>query len=198
MRARIRHGLLPLLRQDFDPSSVTRLARLANLAREEETFWRALEDDRFAALTAREPSGAISVGIADLLSPFPLLTSDAGGAGHGTPSPPASTLALTRRLVRRIYAALRGKRQNLIARHVQDVLDLAAKSHSGARIELPGVLSCNVILMLFHFLRFLFRRGSTKRPNALSQTVNLNTKFRCPSQPKSFLLSSRKSGAGLI
>src|ERR1700731_3200204 len=45
MRARIRHRLLPLLQQDFDPSSVTRLARLAGSAREEEAFWRALEDE---------------------------------------------------------------------------------------------------------------------------------------------------------
>ena len=48
MRARIRHQLLPLLQRDFDPSSVTRLARLAGFAREEEAFWRALEDERFA------------------------------------------------------------------------------------------------------------------------------------------------------
>jgi tRNA(Ile)-lysidine synthase len=49
-------------------------------------------------------------------------------------------LALTRRFVRGIYAALRGCRQQLTARHVQDVLELATKSHSGARVELPGIL----------------------------------------------------------
>jgi tRNA(Ile)-lysidine synthase len=47
---------------------------------------------------------------------------------------------LTRRLVRRIVADLQGSRHNLTARHVQDVLDLAAKSRSGARIELPGII----------------------------------------------------------
>ena len=139
-RARIRHQLLPLLQQNFDPSSVTRLARLANLAREEETFWRALEADRLAALTVRERSGAISLRIADMLSPLPLVGPLAGAAGHSAQLPPASTLALTRRLVRRIYADLRGGREQLTARHVQDVLDLATKSHSGARIELPGIL----------------------------------------------------------
>ena len=140
MRARIRHQLLPLLQRDFDPSSVTRLARLAGLAREEETFWRALEEERFRALVSREPSGGVSLSIADLLSPFPALASPDGGSGRDPDRPSPATLALTRRLVRRIFAELRGSRQQLTARHVQDVLDLATKSQSGARIELPGVL----------------------------------------------------------
>jgi tRNA(Ile)-lysidine synthase len=139
-RARIRHQLLPLLKRDFDPSSPTRLARLANLAREEGNFWRALEENRLAALTARESSGAISVGIADLLSPLPELNSHTSATVHGIEMPPASMLALTRRFVRGIYAALRGSRQQLTARHVHDVLELATKSHSGARLELPGIL----------------------------------------------------------
>ena len=49
-------------------------------------------------------------------------------------------LALIRRLLRRIFLELRGSRQQLTARHVEDVLHLASKSQSGARIELPGVL----------------------------------------------------------
>src|SRR5579872_714489 len=56
-RARIRHKLLPLLQQEFEPATVTHLARMAGLAREDEMFWRALEDERFAALTSRESSG---------------------------------------------------------------------------------------------------------------------------------------------
>src|SRR6267143_285036 len=64
-RARIRHKLLPFLQQEFDPAVVTHLARLAGLAREEEIFRHALEDERFAALASREPSGAVSLRIAD-------------------------------------------------------------------------------------------------------------------------------------
>jgi tRNA(Ile)-lysidine synthase len=138
-RARIRHQLMPLLARDFDPSTGTRLARLANLAREEEAFWRALEDDRFAALGARESSAAISVRVADLFSPLPLLAARGDAADRSSEYPTPSAVALSRRLVRRIYAELRGSRQQLTARHVQDVLDLAAKSASGARIELPGI-----------------------------------------------------------
>ena len=139
-RARIRHQLLPLLCRNFEPSSVIRLARLAGLAREEEAFWRSLEEERLAALSVREASGNISLRIADLLSPLPQLAQRGGGAGRDLEFPETSTLALTRRLVRRIVGGLRGSRQQLTARHVQDVLDLAVKSHSGARIELPGIL----------------------------------------------------------
>src|ERR1700676_1957665 len=61
MRARIRHQLIPLLLRDFDATAVTRLSRLARHAREDETFWRSLEDERFRALATRESSSAISL-----------------------------------------------------------------------------------------------------------------------------------------
>jgi tRNA(Ile)-lysidine synthase len=138
-RARIRHKLLPLLQEEFEPATVTHLARLAGLAREEEIFWRVLEDERFAALASRDPSGAVSLSIADLLSPLPFTAvgSRGGEPQQGSLMP---MLALTRRLVRRIFLQLRGSRQQLTARHVEDVLHLATKSQSGSRIELPGVL----------------------------------------------------------
>jgi tRNA(Ile)-lysidine synthase len=61
-----------------------------------------------------------------LLHPLPLL-------------PAASTLALTRRLVRRVFLEVRGDRRQLTSGHVEDVLHLATQSQSGSRIELPGV-----------------------------------------------------------
>jgi len=143
-RARIRHQLIPLLVRDFDATAVARLSRLAKHAREGETFWRALEEERFHALVTRESSGAISISITDLLSPLPALIlseCDAGGEPAASPIstifPP--TMALTRRLVRRIFAELRGSRERLTSRHVDCVIDLATKSQSGARIDLPCV-----------------------------------------------------------
>jgi tRNA(Ile)-lysidine synthase len=147
-RARIRHQLIPVLLRDFDAASVTRLARLAGHAREDETFWQALEDERFRALAIRETSGAVSLSVANLLLPMPLLLPAAtfpirGGrpdaaAGVSSNESPA-TMALTRRLVRRIYQELRGSREQLTSRHVQSVLDLAMKSQSGASVDLPGI-----------------------------------------------------------
>ena len=139
MRARIRHQLVPLLLRDFDGAAVTRLARLARHAREDETFWRSLEDERFQALVSRDSSAAISLRVDDLLSPLPSLISDGNGEGRVRGSLSATTMALTRRLVRRIFAELRGSREQLTSRHVDSVMDLATKSQSGAKIDLPGI-----------------------------------------------------------
>jgi tRNA(Ile)-lysidine synthase len=135
MRARVRHQLMPLLLQDFDSAAVTRLARLAGHAREDEAFWRSLENSRFQALATRESPNEISLGIDDLLSPmkvsaFPSLLDS---------QPPHPAMALSRRLVRKIYAELRGTREQLTSRHVESVIELATKSQSGARINLPGI-----------------------------------------------------------
>lgn len=162
MRARIRHQLLPLLQRDFEPAAVSQLARLAGLAREEEMFWHALENERFAALALREPSGAFSLRIADLLSPLPLLAHGSGDARSPGGLPLTPALALTRRLVRRVFHELRGSRQQLTSRHVADVLHLATKSQSGSRIELPGV----VVERLFDRLVF-----STASPGARAARI---------------------------
>jgi tRNA(Ile)-lysidine synthase len=113
---------------------------MADLARDEEMFWHALEDERFAALTSREPSGELSLSVADLLSPIPSFPAAGDESGFSERVNVTPGLALTRRLVRRIFLELRGSRQQLTARHVEDVLHLAMKSQSGSRIELPGVL----------------------------------------------------------
>ena len=136
VRARIRHQLIPLLQRDFEPAAVTRLARLADLAREEELFWRAFEQERFSVLVTPEPAGSYSLAIADLFCPLPALA----GQADEPVATNAPWRALSRRLIRRIIFQLRGNRQQLTARHVEDVLHLALKSQSGARIELPGVV----------------------------------------------------------
>ncbi len=151
-RARIRHELIPTLLRDYDAAAVTRLARLAGHAREDESFWHALEGERFHALVARESSGALSMSVADLLSPLRLQIpanlnagSDHSHTAITAISLPTSlssflpTMALTRRLVRRIFSELRGGREQLTSQHVDSVVDLAAKSQSGAKIDLPGI-----------------------------------------------------------
>jgi tRNA(Ile)-lysidine synthase len=138
-RARIRQQLIPLLLHDFEPSAVTRLSRLATHARENENFWQSLEDERFRALAVRESCTTISLGIPDLLTPLRLpIPAENSTGGEANPSL-LSTMALTRRLVRHIFAELRGSREQLTSRHVDNVLSLAAKSQSGAKIDLPGV-----------------------------------------------------------
>jgi tRNA(Ile)-lysidine synthase len=148
MRSRIRHQLIPLLLRDFDSAAVTRLARLAMHAREDETFWRYLEDARFRVMACRESDGAISVGISDLLIPMGISAPSTGPDSE----PAGAATALTRRLIRKIYAELRGGREQLTARHVDSVLNLAAKSQSGASISLPGIIVARL------FERLVFRK----------------------------------------
>ncbi len=138
-RARIRHNLMPILVRDFGPRTVERLARTAGHAREEETFWRALEGERIQTLFSRDEGGTVSVAIRDLLVPLPWLAGTDGRANHPPEMAQLPTLALTRRLVRRIHAGLVGSRQPLTARHVAAVLSMALNSESGSRTELPGV-----------------------------------------------------------
>ncbi|HYB61202.1 MAG TPA: tRNA lysidine(34) synthetase TilS [Methylomirabilota bacterium] len=129
-RARIRHGLLPMLEQEFQPVIVEQLCRLSSLARREEEFWNQIVSFVFHSVTAGEPERGISISIKDLLDPLRL--GDAKGEGIASPD------ALSCRLVRRIYEELRGSRQQLTARHVEQVIHLATASTSGAETHLPG------------------------------------------------------------
>jgi tRNA(Ile)-lysidine synthase len=166
MRARIRHQLIPLLLRDFDASAVTRLSRLAGHAREDGSFWRALEEERFRALVVPGSDLAMSVPIADLLSPLPL--SGFVGPKEGNIAP---SMALTRRLVRRIFAELRGSREQLTSRHVDAVIDLAIKSQSGASLDLPGV-SVERNFDRLYFTRISQQKNAVRPGEITSPTSN--------------------------
>lgn len=134
LRARIRHVLLPQLEGDFQVAVVAHLDRLAALAREDEAFWAALLDDRYAALVEHTPEGH-SIRIPDLLGPLPLIPS-----GSALTDRTSIHAALTKRLVRRMIEGLKGDRRQLTARHVEQVIHLATASSSGHQVHLPGVV----------------------------------------------------------
>jgi tRNA(Ile)-lysidine synthase len=164
LRARVRHQLIPILERDFEPAAVKRLSRFADHAREDEVFWHWLEEQRFKTLVTRESSTAISLCVRDLVSPF-VFPEQAVGAADGSLASSAASMAIARRLVRRIFADLHGSREQLTARHVQDVVDLAMKTQSGASIDLPGVW----VEREFDRLRFSCTpSGSSKR---IRQTI---------------------------
>ncbi len=136
VRARIRARLLPLLEREFSPSVVGRLSDLARLAREEQEFWNALTEERFRALVRRDESG-LSIRVRDLIAPMNL----PGSSGPRESRQVAGDFplrALTERLIRRLYQELRGTRQGLAARHVEQVIRLAILSGGGRRAELPA------------------------------------------------------------
>jgi tRNA(Ile)-lysidine synthase len=132
LRARLRHQVLPVIERELQPAIVEHLCRLAQMAREDEGFWAALVAERVTALVRRE-GDRLGIRRSDLLAPLPW----AGGAKPGD----AAQIALTKRLVRRIAEELWGDRSQLTARHVDQVVHLAAESSSGHRTELPGMIA---------------------------------------------------------
>ncbi|NDQ55872.1 MAG: tRNA lysidine(34) synthetase TilS [Acidipila sp.] len=172
LRARLRIELLPLLTRDFQPQVVARLSALADLSRDEETFWSALVEERFRALTAASSpwldSGAangnevriadrievrIEVLIDDLLQPF---------AGLLPGFPVSAGPALSRRLLRRIVAAVAGDYRGITSTHVEQVLRLARESASGHRVMLPHGVR---VERSFDRLRFSRSRATGKPDN---------------------------------
>ncbi|MGH8676177.1 MAG: tRNA lysidine(34) synthetase TilS, partial [Burkholderiales bacterium] len=137
-RARIRHVLLPLLESEFQPATVEHLARLAELAREDESFWRALVEASFRAVVERT-AAETSIPARHLLEP--LGPQPASAASEVIPQE-----ALTKRLVRRIVSEVKrsgapaaGAGGQLTAAHVEQVLRLARQGTSGQSLALPGV-----------------------------------------------------------
>jgi tRNA(Ile)-lysidine synthase len=131
LRARIRHQLLPQLERDFQPEIVARLGQLASLAREDAEFWDLFLADRFHALTEKIHNG-VAIRVGDLLSPLHVDQNVASTRGR----PPLE--ALSKRLVRRIVAEIRGGPVQLAAQHVEQVIHLATECVSGSRVQLPG------------------------------------------------------------
>jgi tRNA(Ile)-lysidine synthase len=137
LRARIRRRLLPLVETDFQPHIVEHLGRLADLAREDEAFWRLLVDDRFQALVERA-GNSLKIPTDSLLNPMVLSSARKNIGEQSTPSTGTPFAALTSRLIRRIFGELKGSNAGLMSHHVNDVLELAAQSISGSRINLPA------------------------------------------------------------
>src|SRR5246127_2173252 len=135
LRARICAQLVPVLESDLSSRIVSHLCDLARFAREEESFWSALVEDRLAKYTKVTSSTGserkLTIGARDILLPLTFgRTGERPAVG--------STRALTERLIRRLYEKVRGDRRELSARHVEQVIRLAAESTSGKRVRLPG------------------------------------------------------------
>jgi tRNA(Ile)-lysidine synthase len=129
LRNRIRLELLPQL----NPAAIEHLGRLAEHAREEESFWAAYVEERFRALANVAPRGDLKFEISDLKEPDPLL--------KRLPARRAAEAerAVARRLLRRALGEARGDLRRLTQTHVESVLRLAERGQSGQRVVAPGV-----------------------------------------------------------
>jgi tRNA(Ile)-lysidine synthase len=183
LRARLRHRLLPVLECEFSGAVVGRLCELARIAGEEETFWIALEEDRFRACVEETPEG-FSIAVPNLLAPLELV-------------PPISALpnldlrqvsrALSQRLIRRVLAQVQGDRFGFTAEHVEQVIRLANESASGRRIELPAGITVEK-----SFGRLLFGRAdATARGAVLAETAETAAAYE-------YLVNLPQSGSATI
>jgi len=113
-RNRIRHELLPRLKQDWNPRLDEALARMADLAYEEERWWAAEVGRHAIELLVISP-GAVEAPAGELAK---------------------LPRALARRLVRHAIRQAKGSLRGVEFSHIEDVLELP---ESGGRAELPGI-----------------------------------------------------------
>jgi tRNA(Ile)-lysidine synthase len=162
MRARIREQLLPLMERDFSPAIVGHLKELARFAREEERFWEALVEDRLQALVRQQDEG-LSIAVNALLKPLELHAAAKQLSTSAKCNDSVALRVLTERLIRRLYQYVRGNRRELTAKHIEQVIDLARKSASGRRTELPGGI---IVQRNFQELTFSCAAPATGRPES--------------------------------
>ncbi len=116
-RNRIRHNLLPQLAREWNPQITTALARLSDLAREEQRWW-ANELDRLAPDLLVSAWGAIEIRAAELA---------------------ALPRAAARRLVRRAISLAKGDLRRVEYRHVERIIELAQRLPASGAMRLPGL-----------------------------------------------------------
>jgi tRNA(Ile)-lysidine synthase len=136
-RARIREQLIPLLENNFAPTIVPHLGELARLSREEELFWSAIVEDRFAGLVRRSENET-AIRVRDLLAPIELSSLRTSFSPVDNANNIRALRPLTQRLIRRLYQSIRGDRKDLTAEHVEQIIRLATDQASGRCLELPG------------------------------------------------------------
>ncbi len=161
-RARIRLQLLPVLQKKFNTAVVEHLCQLAELAREDNAHLEKAVERRIGEVCQRREEG-IAIGIRELIIGIGRwdwrssggfqknaagTASEAGAgvvaggssaqAGMPVPQGMAGAQALAKRMVRELVMRVKPRAGELGARHVEAVLQFAARGHSGQILQLPG------------------------------------------------------------
>ena len=151
-RNRIRHTLLPELQRDWNPELKQSLAHAADLAVEEERWWKA-HIGKLAGKVALEKNGG-----------FEILASDLARL------PKAVSRRLTRELIRRAGGRAAGFEP------IEQTLGLASSKRGSGRLELPGL----TVVRSFGSLRFGPAKASPEPPPARQFRVEPGFSGRFP------------------
>jgi len=138
-RNRLRHEVLPNLRENFNPRLDETLANMATLARDEESYWDSELARLQPAFTGQQPL---------------ILTTD-----QLTSAPPA----VARRLLRKAIAQARGDLRQIDFAHIERILDMARSQDGHDRVQLPGL----DVMRSFGWIR-LSRLPATQRERDFS------------------------------
>jgi tRNA(Ile)-lysidine synthase len=120
-RNRLRHEILPLLRETFNPRLDETLSNMAIVAKDEERYWESTLPERAGA--GDQPARRIPS------CPTILATAQLNAA-------PA---AVARRLIRRAIEAAKGDLRQIDFAHVERILEMARSQEGHDRVQLPGL-----------------------------------------------------------
>jgi len=110
-RNRLRHDILPQLREAFNPRLDEALSNMATLARDEESYWK-------IELDHRQP-------------PVPQLLS--------VPELAKMPTAAARRVIRRAIEGVKGDLRQIDFQHVERILNMVHRKQGHDRVQIPGV-----------------------------------------------------------
>ncbi|MGD8758190.1 MAG: tRNA lysidine(34) synthetase TilS, partial [Deltaproteobacteria bacterium] len=116
LRTRIRHELLPFLKESFNPGVVHALTRLASIVRQEEDFFNGQVKSAFQDLVREQKTNRLTLSAAGLARLHP---------------------ALLQRLVRQAVLSIRGDLKRLGHNHVEAIVSLARGALPSGRLDLP-------------------------------------------------------------
>ena len=144
-RNRLRHDVIPLLTESFNPRLEEALANLATLARDEESFWN-------LHLTSLDSGGNRGARTPACRVPTH------GDAGAPTDHPliiPTTTLtnaptAVSRRLTRHLIETVKGDLRQIEFAHIERILQMARSADGHDRVQIPGL----DIIRSYEWLRF--------------------------------------------
>jgi tRNA(Ile)-lysidine synthase len=166
-RNRLRHEILPLLRETFNSRLDVTLSNMATVARDEELYWE-------STLPLPEPPAPSP----QTLEVLQLTTAPA---------------AVARRLIRRSIEAAKGDLRQIDFSHVERILEMARSQDGHDRVQLPGL----DVTRSFEWIRFSSGRAAAETLQDFELALNAPGSVELPgSQTRITLQVLEKSEIG--